>query len=173
MANSIDKGLSLLLEQCVRRAYERGGSANLHPVQWAALRYYARAGRLTRTVAGLARFMGITKGPASRTTSRLVRRGYLLSEINEADRRVPFISLTEAGRNALQDDPILRLAESIGKLTVAERAAFASGLETVFESMLPDKPKGIEPVGDRRRQGQAGLTDTGPADGYYARSAKA
>ena len=129
----------MLLEQCVRRAYERAGPSDLHPVQWAALRYYARAGRLTRTVAGLARFLGITKGPASRTTNRLVRRGYLSAEVNDADRRAPLISLTEEGRQALDDDPILRLAESIGRLTKEEKAAFASGLESVFETMLPDK----------------------------------
>lgn len=138
LASPSDKGLSLLLEQCVRRAYDRAGPAELHPVQWAALRYFRRAGRLTRTIAGLARFLGITKGPASRTTNRLVRRGYLLSEINEADRRVPLISVTEAGRKALGADPILRLAESIGRLTAAEKAAFATGLETVFEALLSE-----------------------------------
>ena len=111
-------------------------------MQWAALRYYDRAGRLTRTVARLARFLGITKGPASRTTNRLVRRGYLLSEMNEADRRVPLFSLTEAGRKALAADPILRLAESIGRLTAAEKTAFASGLETVFGAILSDGRSG-------------------------------
>ena len=144
MANSSDKGLSLLLEQCVRRAYDRDGPAELHPVQWAALRYFERAGSLTRTIAGLARFLGITKGPASRTTNRLVRRGYLRSEMNEADRRVPLISLTKAGRKALADDPILRLAESIGRLTAAEKAAFGSGLETVFEAILSEGRSGTE-----------------------------
>ncbi len=131
-----DRGLSLLLEQVVRLVYDRSGPGDLHPVQWAALRYYERAGRLTRTVAGLSCYLGITKGPASRTTSRLLRRGYLSAETNESDRRAPLISLTDKGRAALKDDPILRLAEAIGGLNEDRKSTFAAGLEQIYQSIL-------------------------------------
>ena len=131
-----DRGLSLLLEQVVRLVYDRPGPTDLHPVQWAALRYYGRAGRLTRTVAGLTRYLGITRGPASRTTSRLVKRGYLATEVNENDRRAPVVSLTEKGRRALGEDPILRLAEAISALKEDRKSTFANGLEEIYDSIL-------------------------------------
>ena len=139
MTNSANHGLSLLLEQCVRRTYQREGPDDLHPVQWAALRYYDRAGQLSRTVSGLARFLGITKGPASRTTSRLLRRGYLNSEVNQADRRAPCLNLTEKGRQALRNDPIWRLASAIDNLSGDEKSVLALGLEVVMNGLLEEE----------------------------------
>ncbi len=127
-----DRGLSLFLEQVVRLIYQNRDADGLHPVQWAALRYYARAGRKARTVAGLATFLGVTKGPASRSTNRLLRRDYLTSEVNATDRRVPLFSLTKEGRSALESDPIARLAEAISHLSDDKKAVFAACLEEIY-----------------------------------------
>ena len=123
----------------MRRTYQRVGPEDLHPVQWAALRYYDRAGQLSRTVAGLARFLGVTKGPASRTTSRLLRGGYLVSQINQADRRAPHLSLTQHGRQVLKDDPIWRLASAINHLSHDEKASLASSLEAIITGLLEEE----------------------------------
>ena len=139
-----DTGLALLLERVMRTVYERREQDALHPVQWAALRYFARAGRLTRTVTGLSRYLGITKGPASRTATRLVRRGYLVSQTGETDRRTAIFSLTEEGRRMLQHDPLLRLAAAISAFSADEKRSLADCLEALQLSLpdsAPPKPE--------------------------------
>ena len=150
-----DRGLALLLERVVRTIYEGRDQDQLHPAQWAALRYFARAGRLSRTVAGLAKFLGITKGPASRSTNRLAKRGYLFSEVNEADRRVSFFTLTGAGEKALEADPIFRLAQAISRFDPERKAAFAACLEDIHAPLLAaasDAESGD--VGARKKAGE-------------------
>jgi DNA-binding MarR family transcriptional regulator len=128
-------GLSLLLEQTARSIYDKRGPADIHPGQWSALRYYARANRKARTVAGLATFLGVTRGPASRATASLVKQGFLSSEVNEQDRRSPLFTVTDKAVEALQLDPILRLASAISELGTKQRAALTESLEQLYTSL--------------------------------------
>ena len=130
-----DMGLSLLLEQTARSIYDKRGPADIHPGQWSALRYFARANRKARTVAGLATFLGVTRGPASRATTSLVKHGLLSSEINEQDRRSPIFSITEKGEAALEEDPIIRLATAISELDGKRRMDLAESLEQLYTSL--------------------------------------
>lgn len=131
-----DTGLALLIERLVRSVYDQQDTVNLHPVQWAAMRYFARAGRLTRTVSGLAGYLGITKGPASRTVGRLVSRGYLTSEVSAIDRRSAIIAVTEDGTRALKNDPLLRFAAAISMIGADKKLLLAEFVEEVHRPLL-------------------------------------
>ncbi|WP_282604363.1 MarR family winged helix-turn-helix transcriptional regulator [Pelagibius sp. Alg239-R121] len=130
-----DMGLSLLLEQTARSIYDKRGPADIHPGQWSALRYFARANRKARTVAGLATFLGVTRGPASRATTSLVKQGFLSSEVNEQDRRSPLFTITEKGDNVLKDAPIIRLASAISAMERKQRMDLAESLEQLYSSL--------------------------------------
>lgn len=130
-------GLALLFEQTARHIYDSKSPKDLHPVQWAALRYFARANRSARTVAGLARYLGVTVGPASRTASSLAKRGLVVSEPNEQDRRSAIFSLTQEGDGELEKDPIARAASAIDHLSPAQLDAFADALDALYQKLAP------------------------------------
>jgi DNA-binding MarR family transcriptional regulator len=88
----------------------------MFPAQWAALRFFDRAGVQACTVGGLAKYLGVTRGPASRTASSLVKRGLADTRVNPDDGRAQLFSLTEAGAEALSRDPLADLANAIEEL---------------------------------------------------------
>ena len=127
--------LAVLLEQTVRQIYPERSPQAMHPGQWAALRYLARADRETATVAGLARYLGVTLAPASRAVSALIRKGLVKGEPDTRDRRIVRLSLTPEGEDLIVHDPIQRLARIIGELPAERQHDFAATLEHVFERL--------------------------------------
>ncbi|MCZ6861999.1 MAG: MarR family transcriptional regulator [Alphaproteobacteria bacterium] len=139
-----DIGLAILLEQTARSIYDKRAPGDIHPGQWSTLRYFAQAGRKARTVAGLASYLGVTRGPASRAASALVNHGFLNSEKNTADRRSPVFTLTSKGHSVLEDDPIKRLARVISKLEDSEQKVLVESLNTIYASLNPTNDTEIE-----------------------------
>lgn len=130
------RGIAHLLEQVGRALGALCLAHDLHPVQWSALRYFARAGKQARTVSGLATYQGTTLAPASRTIASLVRRGYLMAETDPGDRRRRTHDLTDHGRDVLSEDPIIVVEDSLSRLTVNERDVMTRGLEAVLGALL-------------------------------------
>ncbi|HEY4548412.1 MAG TPA: MarR family transcriptional regulator [Pedomonas sp.] len=127
--------LAVLLEQTVRQIYPERSPQAMHPGQWAALRYLARANREAATVAGLARYLGVTLAPASRAVSALIRKGFVKGEPDTRDRRIMRLSLTPEGLELIAQDPILRLAEIIGELPGDKQSDLAGALEHIFDRL--------------------------------------
>lgn len=127
--------LAILLEQTVRQIYPERSPQAMHPGQWAALRYLARANREAATVAGLARYLGVTLAPASRAVSALIRKGLVKGEPDPRDRRIVRLSLTDEGEAQISQDPILRLAKIIGELPEERQADLADSLEHIFDRL--------------------------------------
>ena len=88
----------------------------LTAAQWAALRFFARASRLSRTPSGFARFNATTRGTASQTVKSLERLGYLQRTRAPRDGRSVIFELTEAGCECLSRDPLLSLEAALGQL---------------------------------------------------------
>lgn len=55
----------------------------LNPAQWEALRYLGRANRFSRTPAGLAAYLGSTRGTVSQTLIALEQKGFLARQVSE------------------------------------------------------------------------------------------
>lgn len=127
--------LAVLLEQTVRQIYPERSPQAMHPGQWAALRYLARANREAATVAGLARYLGVTLAPASRAISALIRKGLVKGEPDTRDRRIVRLSLTEEGKKLVAQDPILRVAEIIGDLPQETQMNLTGTLEHIFDQL--------------------------------------
>ncbi|MCC6205883.1 MAG: MarR family transcriptional regulator, partial [Hyphomicrobiales bacterium] len=73
----------------------------LNPAQWEALRYLARANRFSRTPAGLAAYLGSTRGTVSQTLIALEQKGFVARQASDRDRRSIDLSLTAKGLEAL------------------------------------------------------------------------
>lgn len=120
------------------RAQEREAAARagLLPVHLAALGYLARANRYSNTPAGLAEYLGLTKGTVSQSLLVLERRGYVRKQTDSNDRRVVRVELTARGRRALEraspPAPVRAAAEELG---AAGTAALTTGLERLLRTM--------------------------------------
>ncbi len=125
-----DSELAELLVQIGRAAYAEG-AGDLTAAQWAALRYFARANRFSRTVSGFADYHATTRGTASQTIRSLVDRGYLMRSRSERDGRSVVLDLTRRARQRLGRDPLLRLAQAAGRLSSTRRQQLLADLRSL------------------------------------------
>jgi DNA-binding MarR family transcriptional regulator len=128
-------GTSLIFEQIARSIYENRPADALHPAQWSALRFFAKANRSARTATGLARYLGITVAPASRTAATLVSRGFAVCEKSADDARSRIFTLTAEGQKILRSDPIHRLTRAIKRLDPKDGEQFDDLLEQVYDNL--------------------------------------
>lgn len=103
----------------------RGGVLvrGLNPAQWDALRYLSRANRFSRTPAGLAAYLGSTRGTVSQTLIALEEKGFVRKRPSARDRRSVELGLTEEGAAALGDDPLLLIARDVAEATGGDASA--------------------------------------------------
>ena len=129
MTPSTDLAAELLIH--VARLAQAGGDHRLTPAQWTALRFFARANRLSRTPSAFSAFHATTRGTASQTVKSLVSMGLLERHRNEEDGRSIRFELTEEGRATLDRDPLRALAAQIGHLPEARRAGLLAALKSL------------------------------------------
>ena len=104
----------------------------LTATQWHALRYFADANAMSRTVSALARYCATTRGPASKTVKTLIDAGYLIRRPAQHDGRSSRLDLTDSGRGLIAHDPFRQLVTAITTLPDAERR----GLEGAADRLL-------------------------------------
>lgn len=117
-------GLASLYEQVARAIYEERGPQSLQPGQWSSLRFFEQAGPSARNVSGLARYLGVTLGTASRAAAALARRGLIEAHPNPDDGRSVLFDLSTEGAAAMENDPLYRLANAIEAIETSDKAVF-------------------------------------------------
>ena len=122
-----------LLERLGHCACSEAFSAGLNPAQWAALRYFERANRFSRTVSAFARYHGTTRGTASQTIRALVQKGYLRRLPAKHDQRSFRLDLTGPALQALASDPLAELVDAAGTLGPVQCSALVQGLRAMLE----------------------------------------
>ncbi len=130
--NRRTRGISLLIEQAARLIYDQKHPQALHPVQWSALRFFSRAGGQTRNVAGLAKYLGVTSGPASRTASSLLKRQLVTVSPSQLDSRSKIYELSAEGFDLLEHDPIHRVSRLLSDLSDEELTTLAHALDKIY-----------------------------------------
>jgi len=131
----------------------------LNPAQWEALRYLSRANRFSRTPAALSDYFASTRGTVSQTLIALEQKGFVRREPSRRDRRSVELSLTEGGRGALAQDPLLALAGDIATATGGEPASLLVALKAVLRQALVrngGRPFGVCPNCRHFRPGTSG-----------------
>lgn len=129
-----DLVIAALIEQLARQVQNICFTKDLAPVQWSALRYFAKAGPSARTVSGLTAYSGVNQSSATRTVQLLLKKG--LIEIQQ-DRRFKRISLTDTGRDLLLRDPLKQLADAVQTLASDDKRAFGDTLATLLLQLYP------------------------------------
>lgn len=123
------------LEQICRIVQGLCRMDDLHPAQWSALRYLAKSDKTERTTNLLAAHQGTNPGTASRTISALMRKGLVTSTVSRNDRRIRTISLTQAGRTLLLQDPLQRVALGLQHLPRETREQLPAILAALHEAL--------------------------------------
>jgi DNA-binding MarR family transcriptional regulator len=141
-ANDAARELAELLLQLGRSAYAEGPAGDLSAAQWAALRYFARANRFSRTVSGFAGFHATTRGTASQTVKSLVNRGYLERARSERDGRSVLFKVTAPARRRLRDDPFDALVRAASRLGERQLADTSGELRRIAEWLQVEREGG-------------------------------
>jgi len=118
--------------QLGRMASAEALAEGLTPVQWAGLRYFARANRFSRTPSAFAAFHGTTRGTASQTIKTLEAQGYLARMRSDTDRRSVHLVLTETAKFVLENDLFETLVRAVDTLPLGVRGQFANALQRVL-----------------------------------------
>jgi len=130
-----DRELAELALQLGRAAYVSCCAKGLTHGQSAALRFFARANRFSRTVSAFADYHATTRATASQTVSILVHRGYLSRRRSERDGRSIRFDLTQRSRKLLQDDSFGSVVAAARQLSPSARGLMAQCLRTMLAEL--------------------------------------
>ncbi|MEP7209334.1 MAG: MarR family transcriptional regulator [Alphaproteobacteria bacterium] len=119
-------------EEMARKISRSRGPDEIHPGQWAVLRFIARSTQQGASVSCVASHLGVTHGPASRAVASLAARGLVNVAADPNDRRSRRLSVAEAGQILLANDPMLRLRSAIGTLSASQKSELFDLLNIVF-----------------------------------------
>ncbi|PKP84627.1 MAG: MarR family transcriptional regulator, partial [Alphaproteobacteria bacterium HGW-Alphaproteobacteria-2] len=122
-----------LMLHLARLGQSGGYGQRLTQAQWTALRFFARANRFSRTPSAFSSFHATTRGTASQTVKSLVAAGLLERHRSESDGRSLRFELTEAGRTALEEDPLDDLSRALAALPTPRRADLLATLRVLVE----------------------------------------
>ncbi len=132
---TLQQTVAELVEQLGRCACSEAFSSGLNPAQWAALRYFERANRFSRTVSAFAHYHGTTRGTASQTARALVHKGYLRRLPAKHDQRSFRLDCTDLARQALASDPFAAFVSAAGSLGPEQCSVLAKGLRAMLEQV--------------------------------------
>ena len=130
-----------LVEQLGHCACSQAFSAGMNPAQWAALRYFERANRFSRTVSAFAQYHGTTRGTASQTIRALVKKGYLRRLPAKHDQRSFRLDVTETAQRALGSDPFGEFVSAASALPAAQCSALAGGLRAMLDRVMEKRAR--------------------------------
>ena len=133
--------ISELILHLGRVASGDGAVHGLSSGQWAALRYFARANRFSRTPSAFAAFQGTTRGTASQIIKSLVAKNYLTQTRSKDDGRSVSIDLTDKAKAVIDDDPLEVLVRAADDLPLGMRAGFGGTLQRMLCSVAAEAEK--------------------------------
>jgi DNA-binding MarR family transcriptional regulator len=118
-----------------------GFVADLTLAQWAALRYFFRANRFSRTVSAFAEFHGTTRGTASQTIKSLAQNDYLTRKRSKNDGRSVDFTLTYKSKKLLAEDPFEALVLAASALSNSASHTVARSLERMLRKLAQQQGK--------------------------------
>lgn len=133
--------LAVRLEQAMQRYHVLAHRGDLRPAQWSALRYFAHAPAERRRLTDFARARGTTKGTASATVSKLIRRG-LIARTDPGQRAG--LRTTAEGLRYLAQDPLDQLAALIAEIPPEERRVLGAALDRLVSNLGGRDPSDVE-----------------------------
>ncbi|MCZ6651589.1 MAG: MarR family transcriptional regulator [Planctomycetota bacterium] len=120
-----------LLVHIGRSARGEDTDSDLTATQWTALRFFARANRVSRTPSAFASFQATTRGTASKTLKSLETKGLLARRRSERDGRSVLFEVTDRARVLLERDPLRHLITAIDRSEASSRTGLVRALSTL------------------------------------------
>jgi DNA-binding MarR family transcriptional regulator len=117
-----------LLVYLGRAARGTDAGSDLTAAQWTAMRFFARANRLSRTPSAFASFNATTRGTASQIIKSLMQKGHLVRHQAVGDGRSFRLDLTHSGQAIMRSDPLHNLTDAIDRLDGKLRTALRQAL---------------------------------------------
>ncbi|MCC5793492.1 MAG: MarR family transcriptional regulator [Chromatiales bacterium] len=142
-APELSRQLAELALQLGRAAYGESPQHGMTPAQWAALRYFARANRFSRTVSAFAQFHATTRGTASQTIKSLVNRGLLRRTKSARDGRSVCFDLTDQAGELMVHDPFETVVRVAGRLSTELRAGTLEALSELLDGIARDRSQAL------------------------------
>lgn len=131
-----DFAAALLIEKLAHDAYTERAPGAISRLQWAIMRCLTRGDPKEKTPTWISNFVGVTLAPVSRALHSLEARAYVTLARSVEDARQTVVALTAAGRAALEEDPLIPLAQSIARLPDEERSYLKDALQQIGVSDL-------------------------------------
>ena len=145
LAKAFDQLFSVLIQNLLQHLTREITKVGLTVVQFYFLRQLRRLGPWTAAQVGEA--LGITSGPVSGLTKRMIARGLVARRADDADRRVAWFSVTERGDALLAEaeERVLTLWSRVIREFGVAPAADLLDLLTVVSEIL----QGLSPAAGR------------------------
>jgi DNA-binding MarR family transcriptional regulator len=130
----------VLMEAIVRDMYPLKASKEIQPLQWSILRYLEDNPVERCSLTLISQYVGLTAAPVGRAAKTLQDRGLIRHQPNRLDARTKQFVLSDAGREALKDDPVINVARKVADLSDEERAMFRKVMQKLMLAMRqPDE----------------------------------
>lgn len=125
--------VSDLIERLARIMRAGEHDSGLNPAQWEALRYIARSNRFSNSPAALTDYLSATRGTVSQTLNALERKGLIVKEKRDKDKRSVSLRLTPKGEKTLSWDPWQRIGVHEKVLDEASLDGLIEGLRLLLD----------------------------------------
>ena len=125
----------------------RGAEHGLQPVHIHALHYLSRCNRFSDTPASVTEYLGATKGTVSQTLQVLEKKGLIVKQPDEEDKRQIHLHISAAGRRLIGKLTPPELLNNVVKgLSKSERESLEQPLENLL--LLLQAENGLRSFGE-------------------------
>ncbi len=118
-------------------ARQAGAEAGLQPVQLEVLHYLSLCNQYSDTPMAVTEYLGQTRGTVSQTLKVLEKKGLVGKRVDQRDKRVTHLKLTEQGRNivdlCIPTPKFISACELIGE---KDEKQMISALKTLLNNLL-------------------------------------
>ncbi len=125
---------------------KQGRSLSLHPTHYRILFYLSQCNRYSNTPQALASYLGLTKGAVSQSLRVLQEKGLILVRLDDRDRRVHRLYLTQKGHQVLQGlypDTLRRAVASLSPEQVRAGEEILRSLLRRWQASRAYRPFGV------------------------------
>jgi DNA-binding MarR family transcriptional regulator len=123
-----------LIERLGRVARSARYAEGMKPAQWEALRFLARANKLSRTPGTVADFLSTTRGTVSQTLIALEKKGFVKRMADRGDARIKRLELTKSGYAVVERDPLHVLEDAVA--SIGDKPGLAENLELILREII-------------------------------------
>lgn len=136
--------LARLFDFVTRQLHLIGHRNGLYPVQWTLLRYLDEMPADHRTASAMARYHQFSTGAVTRSVRALIQKGLVAKQKGLGHHRSEMLTLTDAGKALLADDPLLILARALADVDAAEASALTAVLPRILAAIQHEAHGGDE-----------------------------